>query len=65
MKLEINLGEVKVNKIKKYVEEERFKDIDDFFEKAVKLMMYAEDKKEEFGMILPKKPCEENQDEEN
>ena len=64
MKLEINLDEEKVNKIKKYVEEERFKDIDDFFVKAVKLMTYAEDKKEEFGMILPK-PSEENSDEEN
>ena len=60
MKLEINLDEEKVNRIKKYVEEERFKDIDDFFRKAVKLMMYAEDKKEEFGLILPKKPSEEN-----
>lgn len=60
MKLEINLDEEKVNRIKKYVEEKRFKDIDDFFAKAVKLMMYAEDKKEEFGLIIPKKPSEEN-----
>jgi len=59
MKLEIDLDEEKVNKIKKYVEEERFKSIDDFFEKAAKLMIYAEDKKEEFGMILPKSPEEE------
>ena len=60
MKLEINLDEEQVNRIKKYVKEERFKDIDDFFGKAVKLMIYAEDKKEEFGLILPKKPSEEN-----
>jgi Arc/MetJ-type ribon-helix-helix transcriptional regulator len=60
MKLEIDLDEEQVNKIKKYVAEERFKNIDDFFEKAVKLMTYAEDKKEEFGLILPKKPSEEN-----
>ncbi|UCD04183.1 MAG: hypothetical protein JSW73_00865 [Candidatus Woesearchaeota archaeon] len=63
MKLEINLDEEQVNRIKKYVEEERFKDIDDFLEKAVKLMMYAEDKKEEFGLILPKKPGEDQEKE--
>jgi Arc/MetJ-type ribon-helix-helix transcriptional regulator len=62
MKLEINLDEEQVNRIKKYVEEERFKDIDDFFGKAVKLMMYAEDKKEEFGLILPKKTDSKEED---
>lgn len=54
MKLKIELEDSKFEKIKRYVEEERFKSIDDFIDQATKLLIYAEDKKEEFGMILPK-----------
>ena len=64
MRIEIDFDEEKLSKIKKYVEKERFCSVDDFFEKAAKLMIYAEEKKDEFGMILPKPP-KENLDEEN
>ena len=52
--IKINIDEEKLDRIKKYVEKGRFKDLDDFFDQSSKLLLYAEDKKEEFGMILPK-----------
>ena len=52
--IKINIDKEKLDRIKKYIEKRRFKDLDDFFDQSSKLLLYAEDKKEEFGMILPK-----------
>ncbi len=51
-KMEINLPKEQVAKIKKYIEEGRFKSFDDFFEQAAKLLLYSEDRKEQFNKIL-------------
>jgi len=52
--IKISLDETKLEKIEEYISEKRFNDLNDFFNKAVKLLLYAEDKKDEFNMILPK-----------
>lgn len=39
-------------RIQKYVKMGRFKDVDDFIQQAVQLMLYAEDNKDAFTKIL-------------
>lgn len=58
--LKINLDEAKLEKIEKYLQEGRFKTIDDFFNQAAKLLLYAEDKKEEFSKIISENTSTEN-----
>ncbi len=48
----IDISDEFIAKARKYVEEGRFKDISDFINQAMKLMIYAEDNKENFVKIL-------------
>jgi len=53
----INIDDELVTKAKKYVAEGRFKDLNEFINNAMKLLVYAEDNKEKFMeavKILPK-----------
>lgn len=50
--MELNLPPEMLAKIKKFVDEGRFKSVDDFIEQAVKLLLYSEDRKEDFKKIL-------------
>jgi len=43
-----------IEKIQAYVKAGRFKDLSDFFTQAAKLLLYAEDHKEEFTKIIEK-----------
>lgn len=43
-----------IEKINKYIKEGRFKDLSDFFQQAAKLLLYAEDNKDQFAKILKK-----------
>jgi len=52
VKTEIDIKEELLERIKKYISEGRFKDLNDFFEKASELMLYSEDKKEEFMKLV-------------
>lgn len=60
MKKEIDINEKNLKRIEEYIEKGRFEDLDEFLNKSAKLLLYAEDKKDEFGMILPKKPSTQN-----
>jgi Arc/MetJ-type ribon-helix-helix transcriptional regulator len=53
-KIEIDLSEEILDRIRKYIGEGRFKDLSDFFGQAAKLMLYSEDKKDEFLGVLKK-----------
>ena len=48
MKKEIEIKQEQWDKIQKYLGEERFKDVNDFFFQAARLLLYSEEKKEEF-----------------
>ncbi len=48
----IEIPDEVIAKIRRYVEEKRFKDINDFINQAVTLLVYAEDNKESFSKIL-------------
>ncbi len=50
--MEINLSPETLAKINKFIEEGRFKSLDDFLEQAAKLLLYSEDRKEDFKKIL-------------
>jgi|GEM_PF-2048618 len=50
--VEIKLSAENLKQIEQYVKEGRFKDKDDFFKQAVNLMLYAEEKKDEFTKII-------------
>jgi Arc/MetJ-type ribon-helix-helix transcriptional regulator len=50
--VEIDIPQEFLEKIEKYVKEGRFKNKDDFFQQAVNLLLYAEDRKEEFQKII-------------
>ena len=53
----INISDEFIAKARKYVEEGRFKDLNDFINQSLKLMIYAEDNKEKFMeavKIIPK-----------
>lgn len=52
--IKIKIDEKKLEKIEKYTEEERFEDKSEFFNKAAKLLLYAEDKKSDFQNIIQK-----------
>lgn len=54
VKTEIDLNEETLDRIKKYISEGRFSDLSDFFKQAAKLMLYSEDKKEEFMNVIKK-----------
>ena len=53
-KTEIEVGEETLERIRKYIGGGRFKDLDDFFKQAAKLMLYSEDKKDEFMAVIQK-----------
>ena len=50
--MELNLPPEILAKINKYIQQGRFRSIDDFFEQAAKLLLYSEDRKEDFKKIL-------------
>jgi len=53
----INISDDYINRIKKYVQEGRFKDLNDFLNQAIHLLLYAEDNKEKFMQaitVIPK-----------
>jgi len=54
VKTEIELGEETLERIRKYISEGRFSNIDDFFKQAARLMLYSEDKKDEFMAVIQK-----------
>jgi len=43
-----------MEKIYRYIREGRFKDLSDFFTQAARLLLYAEDNKDQFTKILKK-----------
>lgn len=43
-----------IEKIRRYIQEGRFKNLSDFFTQAARLLLYAEDNKEQFSKILKK-----------
>ena len=54
MKVQIEISDGKWERINKYVEDKRFKDINDFMEQAAKLLLYAEDNKNNFEQFVKK-----------
>ena len=52
--MEINVADEQKTRIEKYVKAKRFKSFDDFVQQAIKLMLYAEDKKDEFLNMVGK-----------
>jgi Arc/MetJ-type ribon-helix-helix transcriptional regulator len=48
----IELSDEVLKKIGEYVQAGRFKDLNDFINQAVKLLVYAEDNKEQFEKIV-------------
>ena len=52
VELNINLEEEQVERIKKCVGKGRFKDIDEFIAHAIKLLLYAEENKDQFQKVL-------------
>lgn len=58
--LKINLKEDKAERIQKYIDEGRFDNLDEFFDQATKLLLYAEDKKEEFKDIISESTSTDN-----
>lgn len=48
----INIPDEMVQKIQKYIQENRFKDLNEFINQAIKLLVYAEDNKDSFVKIL-------------
>ncbi|MEK6807590.1 MAG: hypothetical protein AABX75_01030 [Nanoarchaeota archaeon] len=53
----INIPDDYISRIKKYVQEGRFKDVNDFLNQAIHLLLYAEDNKEKFMQaitVIPK-----------
>ena len=53
--MEVKLVDEQKKKIEQFVKQGRFESIDDFIRQAVKLLLYAEDKKDEFQNILKQK----------
>ncbi|MBT3583168.1 ribbon-helix-helix protein, CopG family [Candidatus Woesearchaeota archaeon] len=51
-KMEISLPKELVEKIEKYVEQGRFKSMEEFIEHATNLLLYAEDNKDLFTQAL-------------
>ncbi len=52
--MELNLPPETLAKINKYIKEGRFKSLSDFLEQAAKLLLYSEDRKDDFKKILGK-----------
>ena len=50
----IDIPREDIAKIQSYVKEGRFSDMNDFINQAVKLMLMAEDRKEDFQNIIKK-----------
>lgn len=48
----LDIPEELIQKIRKYVEAGRFRDFNDFFIQAARLLLYAEDNKENFERII-------------
>ncbi len=48
----VSISQEQLDKIEKFVTEKRFEDRDDFIEQALRLLIYAEDRKEDFEKIL-------------
>ena len=49
---EINIPQEQIDKIKKFVEKGSFKSVDEFIEQAARLLIYAEERKDDFAKIL-------------
>ena len=47
-KIEIDMDEGILERVRKYISEGRFKGLNDFFGQAAKLLLYSEDNKEHF-----------------
>lgn len=52
LQMELNLSKEQLEKIENYVKEGRFKSVDDFISQAANLLLYAEERKEDFKKIL-------------
>ncbi len=52
VELKLSLSKEQLEKIHKFVDEKRFDSVDDFIEHALTLLIYAEDRKEDFQKIL-------------
>ena len=48
----MEISEEKLKKIEAYIKEGRFKSVDEFVDKAVDLLLYAEDRKEEITEMM-------------
>lgn len=48
----LNIEDELIAKAQKYVQEGRFKNLSDFINQAIKLLIYAEDNKDSFSKIL-------------
>ena len=52
MKVQIEISDDKWERVNKYIEQKRFKDMDDFIEQAARLLLYAEDNKDNFEKFV-------------
>lgn len=50
----VSISDELIEKALRYIKEGRFKDFNDFFNQAVKLLIYSEDRKKDFQEILRK-----------
>ncbi|MFH0868966.1 MAG: hypothetical protein V1839_01935 [archaeon] len=50
----IDISRECIEKIQRYVKDGRFSDMNDFINQAVKLLLMAEDNREEFSQIIKK-----------
>ena len=48
----MEIKEEQLKKIEEYVKEGRFKSVDEFTDKAIELLLYAEDRKEELTKMM-------------
>jgi Arc/MetJ-type ribon-helix-helix transcriptional regulator len=48
----LSISDELIIRAQKYIEEGRFKDISEFINKAIELLLYAEDRKEEFANVI-------------
>ena len=49
-----NIPDEMIEQIKRYVQEGRFKDLSDFFTQSARLLLYAEENKDQFTKIIKK-----------
>ena len=53
---EFSVPDDMIEKIKVFIREGRFKDLSDFFTQAARLLIYAEENKDQFTKVLKKEP---------